>query len=174
MGEDHHRRYQACNECAITSISWNEAQTYVTKLSQLTGKDYRLPSEAEWEYACRGAQSGEKYCGGNDADLVRNWLIGLSGGSDAMRGKKQPNGFGLYDMSGNAREWVEDVWHESYIGAPSDGSVWNDSGDKNWRVIRSSSWARTHELSVRSSVRFGDEVEIGRDYYGFRVARSLP
>jgi formylglycine-generating enzyme required for sulfatase activity len=120
-------KHAACDDCPVEAISWNDAQAFVEKLSGMTGKIYRLPSEAEWEYACR-AGGRQAYCGSDDVDRVA-WhgaLVGggNSGGETHPVGQKQANAFGLYDMSGNVAEWVEDCYHENYNGAPVDGSAW--------------------------------------------------
>ena len=116
-----------CDDCPVEGISWNDAKMYVEKLSRMTGKVYRLPSEAEWEYACR-AGGRQEYCGSDAIDSVA-WhgaLIG-SGNSEGKPhpvGQKQANHFGLHDMSGNVAEWVEDCYHAHYDGGPVDGSAW--------------------------------------------------
>jgi formylglycine-generating enzyme required for sulfatase activity len=123
-------RLARCDDCPVEGISWNDAKLYVDKLSRMTGKIYRLPSEAEWEYACR-AGGRQEYCGSDTADSVA-WhgaLLG-SGNSDGRThpaGQKQANAFGLHDMSGNVSEWVEDCYHARYADGPSDGSAWTTS-----------------------------------------------
>ena len=121
-----------CDDCPVEGISWHDAKLYVARLSRMTGKIYRLPSEAEWEYACR-AGGRHEYCGSDAADSVA-WhgaLLG-SGNSDGEThpaGQKQANAFGLHDMSGNVSEWVEDCYHARYAGGPTDGSAWITSED---------------------------------------------
>lgn len=116
-----------CDNCPVEGVNWNDAKAYVAKLSRMTGKLYRLPSEAEWEYACR-AGGRHEYCGSDALDSVA-WhgaLIGSgnSGGRPHPVGQKQANAFGLHDMSGNVAEWVEDCYHARYNGGPVDGSAW--------------------------------------------------
>src|SRR5205085_3640525 len=114
---------------------------------QMTGKEYRLPSEAEWEYACRAGTTGD-YAGNLDA---MGWDFSNSGSQTHPVGQKQPNSFGLYDMHGNVWEWCEDYYHSSYVGAPTDGSAWL-SGDSSYRVLRGGSWSSDGD-KLRSALR---------------------
>src|ERR1019366_4078855 len=112
----------------VEQVSWADAQKYIQKLNAKTGKQYRLPSEAEWEYACRGGSRNE-YCGSDNVDSVAWYTAnstsqGNSGRSTHAVATLSANGFGLFDMSGNVWEWVEDSYHASYTGVPSDGSIW--------------------------------------------------
>ena len=156
----------------MESVSWNEVQTFIKTLNQKTGGHYRLPSEAEWEYACRAGQD-TLYCGGNDLDAVA-WHYGNSGNETHPVGGKQANAFGLYDMSGNVWEWVQDCYHDSYQGAPNDGSIFNDGTNcaSSRRVIRGGSW-NIEPVALRSAYRlryFPDD----RSYsFGFRLAQDL-
>ena len=126
----------------VINVSWDEAKDYVEWLSSETGATYRLPSEAEWEYAAR-AGSATKYSWGNEIGANRancdNDHCGDQWKHTAPVGSFPPNGFGLYDMHGNVWEWVEDCWNGSYAGAPSDGVAWV-SGDCAERVLRGGSW----------------------------------
>ena len=159
-----------CDDCPAENLSWNAAQEFVRRLSVKTGKQYRLPSEAEWEYACRaGAQ--QEYCGGDDVDSVA-WHEGnSSGGAHSVAGK-QANAFGLHDMSGNVWEWTADCWNNGYNGAPSDGSAWISGGCSS-RVIRGGSWYYKSRY-LGASVRAGSGVDDRGNNDGVRVARSLP
>jgi len=131
--------FSSCgDDCPVEKVSWNDIQEFLKILKRKTGLNFRLPSEAEWEYACRGGVANETYCGGNEAGRV-GWYKGNSGSKTHGVGGKAPNGFGLYDMSGNVWEWTEDCWNDSYNGAPRDGSAWH-SGDCSRRVLRGGSW----------------------------------
>ena len=126
----------------VINVSWDEAKDYVEWLSSETGATYRLPSEAEWEYAAR-AGTANKYSWGNEIGANRancqNDHCGDQWKRTAPVGSFPPNGFGLYDMHGNVWEWVEDCWNGSYAGAPADGDAWR-SGDCAKRVLRGGSW----------------------------------
>jgi formylglycine-generating enzyme required for sulfatase activity len=141
-------------------------------LSYKTGKNYRLPSEAEWEYAARAGNSG-KWSFGNDVSQLGAyaWFSANSDHKSHPVGQKKPNAFGLHDMHGNAREWVEDVWHANYNGAPSDGSAWTSGGDQARRVLRGGAWGGGPEI-LRSAIRNleapGDRI----NGTGMRIART--
>jgi formylglycine-generating enzyme required for sulfatase activity len=142
---------RACGDnCPVEQISWDDAQRFLAKLNQLNdGFDYRLPSEAEWEYACRAGTTGD-YAGNLGA---LGWFDNNSGNQIHPVGQKQPNGFGLYDMHGNVNEWAQDWYHLNlgYRGAPADGSAW-ESGTERFRVLRGGS-ARNTAANLRSSSR---------------------
>ena len=125
----------------VEQVSWDNAQKFIEKLNKLTGKTYRLPSEAEWEYAARGGKQskGFMYAGSNKLKEV-GWYNGNSHRETKPVGLKLPNELGLYDMSGNVWEWCADVWHENYNGAPEDGSAWLSGGEQARRVVRGGSW----------------------------------
>ena len=125
----------------VESVSWEDAQQFLEKLNELTGKAYRLPTEAEWEYAARGGQQskGYKYAGSNKLKEV-GWYAENSHVETKAVGLKYPNELGLYDMSGNVWEWVEDHWHDNYNGALADGSAWVDSEKGPFRVLRGGAW----------------------------------
>lgn len=106
--------FKGCDDCPVEGVSWYEVKKYIDQLNAKTGKQYRLPSESEWEYACRGGKAGEKYCGGNDVGLV-GWYGKNSADKTHPVGQKQPNGYGLVDMSGNVNEWVEDVYPDTNL-----------------------------------------------------------
>lgn len=162
--------FKDCGDsCPVEQVSWNDAQEYISKLSAAAGKQYRLPSESEWEYACRGGGL-TRYCGSDNVDSV-SWYSDNSEKRTHQAGGKQMNGFGLYDMSGNVWEWVEDSYHDNYRGAPVDGSVWDGDGAK--RVIRGGSWIYISQNS-RAAERFG-YMPVRRDkYLGFRLVRTIP
>jgi formylglycine-generating enzyme required for sulfatase activity len=120
----------------VDNVTWYAAVEFCRQLRYLTGEFYRLPTEAEWEYACRAGGTGDV----RDAMDSVAWYDGNSGDATHPVGGKQPNGFGLYDMHGNVQEWVEDVQHDNYYGAPADGSAWTLGGDRNRRVARGTSY----------------------------------
>ena len=161
----------------VINVSWDDAKEYVTWLSSETGAEYRLLSEAEWEYAAR-AGSTMKYSWGNTIGTNRaNCYVEFCGDSweyTAPVGSFAPNAFGLYDMHGNVWEWVEDCWNDTYSGAPADGSVWW-SGDCAKRVLRGGSWV-SGPGDLRAANR--DRNSSGVRYYLYRFpggpdARSL-
>ena len=158
------------------NVSWNDAQAYVSWLSAETGVRYRLPSEAEWEYAAR-AGTTTAYSWGNEIGSNRAscYLCGSQwdGEMTATVGSFGANAWGLHDMHGNVWEWVEDCWHETYVGAPADGSAWTAGGNCGLRVLRGGSWLGDPR-DLRAASRYGDDAG-GRNYdiFGFRVARTL-
>ena len=163
-------KFSSCgDDCPVEQVSWNDAQSFIQKLNAKTGKQYRLPSEAEWEYACRAGGQHE-YCGSDNVGSVA-WYASNSGEKIHPVSRKQPNAFGLVDMSGNVGEWVEDSFHDSYNGAPADGSVWPGDGEK--RVLRGGSWDFGPQFA-RAAYRNGGEPANRGSILGFRVARMLP
>jgi formylglycine-generating enzyme required for sulfatase activity len=154
----------------VEQVSWNDAQAFCRKLSQITGKTYRLPTEAEWEYACR-AGTTTRYYFGDDASQLGDyaWYDGNSQDKTHPVGQKKPNAWGLYDMSGNVWEWCEDNWHSSYENAPRDGSAWL-TNDNDYPILRGGSWYC--DLSAcRSAYRLSDGLRRSDHYggLGFRV-----
>jgi len=158
----------------VINVSWEDAKLYVAWLSQKTGQKYRLPSEAEWEYAARAgtrtpfwwgreAGAGHAQCDGCGSPIKQQVV---------PAGSFRPNGFGLYDTSGNAAEWVEDCWNDSYRNAPKDASPWT-SGDCRLRVLRGGNFL-SKASDVRSSARFRYDVDVRYYANGFRVVRELP
>ena len=149
-------------------MNWNDAKQFVSRLSAKTGKTYRLPSEAEWEYACR-AGGRQEYCGSDRADDVA-WYSGNSGSATHSVAGKQANAWGLHDMSGNVWEWTEDCWNGNYSSAPTDGSAWT-AGDCSQRVVRGGSWF-SYPLNLRSAYRGRFTAADRYNDLGFRVART--
>lgn len=163
-------RIDSCgNKCPVENVSWNDVQIFIQKLNAKTGKRYRLPSEAEWEYACR-AGGKQQFCGGDEVDSVA-WYGRNSDSVVHPVATKQANAFGLFDMSGNVWEWVEDSFHNNYTGAPTDGDAWQ--GDGAMRVVRGGSRSDSAP-GVRASARDGFEPEYRFNGFGFRLARTLP
>ena len=158
----------------VINVSWSDAQDYVEWLSGQTGAEYRLPSEAEWEYAAR-AGTTTKYGWGDAVGLDRaNCGLGCSDRFvfTAPAGSFRPNGFGLHDMHGNVLEWVEDCWNFSYAGAPSDGGAWI-RGDCDTRVVRGGAWhGNPRALRAASRLRYRPDDD-RLLFIGFRVARTL-
>jgi len=156
----------------VENISWNDAQLYVKKLSQKTGKKYRLPSEAEWEYAAR-AGSTAKYPWGDAINQIDEYAWSKNNATSTKAvGLKKPNQFGLHDMIGNIAEWTEDCWQSTYQNAPADGSAWL-SGNCSLRVLRGGAWGDDPQ-NLRVTVRDGTHPTYYRfSTSGFRVARDL-
>lgn len=151
-------------------VSWDDAQAYVQWLSLKAGKNYRLPTEAEWEYACR-AGGRHDFCGSNNPDEVA-WHEKNSDYATHQVATRRPNAFGLFDMSGNVEEWTQDCFNDNYMGAPKDGRPWL-SGDCNYRPTRGGHFGS--DLSGIQSSSRGDTPRSSRDHmFGFRTARSLP
>jgi formylglycine-generating enzyme required for sulfatase activity len=155
----------------IIGVSWNDAKAYGVWLSKKTGKDYQLPTEAQWEYACRAGSTG-KYSFGNDKSQLGNygWYRDNSGRTTHPVGGKKPNAWGLYDMYGNVEEWLEDKWHDSYSGAPSDGSAWMAGGDSNIHLIHGGSWY-VDDYGLRCAYRVGGATTVWIYFVGFRISR---
>jgi formylglycine-generating enzyme required for sulfatase activity len=158
----------------VINVSWSDAKEYVAWLSQKTGKPYRLPSEAEWEYAARGGTKTPFYWGTQVGARMANCRDCQTGEpvQTLSVGSFPPNPFGLNDMAGNAAEWLEDCWNESYKGAPSDGSAWTN-GSCSLRVLRGGSFD-TQSAYLKSAARFRYDSDVRYFGNGFRVARKLP
>ncbi|MCZ8048393.1 MAG: SUMF1/EgtB/PvdO family nonheme iron enzyme [Microcystis aeruginosa K13-05] len=148
-------KFQNNPQNPVEKVSWNDAQAFCQKLSQITGKTYRLPTEAEWEYACR-AGTTTRYYFGDDTNQLGDyaWYGGNSQKTTHPVGQKKPNAWGLYDMSGNVWEWCEDNWHNTYENAPRDGSAWLIK-DNDYYIVRGSSWYGNPDL-CRSASRNND------------------
>jgi formylglycine-generating enzyme required for sulfatase activity len=156
----------------VEQVSWNDAQEFVKKLNQKTGKQYKLPSEAEWEYAARGGSPSAFSFGDTAIDVGRYaWFNRNSGNKTNPVGEKLPNNFGLYDMHGNVSEFTQDCWNNNYSGAPQDGSAWT-VGNCSMRVLRGGSWLHPIQ-GLRSANRGWLSPAVRELHYGFRVARSL-
>jgi len=164
----------ASKTAPVRNLSWDDAQAYVKWLTKTTGKTYRLPSEAEWEYAARGGTT-TTYWWGNEMrkgyadckDCGEPWRKD----SPVNVGSFIPNPFGLFDMNGSVWEWVGDCWHSSYKGAPADGRVWDEAGCP-MRVIRGGSWP-DGAAYMQSSTRFKYSASVRQSQNGMRVAREM-
>lgn len=188
--EDDHAGKRADSNLPVIHVSWNDAKAYTDWLTRETGKAYRLPSEAEFEYVLRaGSDTRFPWGDGNPSRVVgnltgdgdrsasrRNWVNAFPGYNDNYWGPApvrsfEPNRFGLYDLAGNVSEWVEDCWHDNYQRAPADGSAWVNPGCTR-RVIRGASWASAPD-QVRSGFRLTASPSTVNPRLGFRVARDL-
>ena len=162
----------------VEQVSWYDAIEFCARLSKLTGREYRLPSEAEWEYACRAGTTTPFYFGETITGELANYRASETYAGEAKGeyreetnsvGQFPPNAFGLYDMHGNVWEWCADTWHDNYDGAPTDGSVWTENGNNNRSPMRGGS-LYTYPYVCRSASRSCNDR---RDYYyfdfGFRV-----
>ena len=158
----------------VINVSWDDAKAYAAWLSQQTGKTYRLPTEAEWEYAAR-AGSITKYPWGDEVGLNNANCDGCGSQWDnkqtAPVGSFAANAFGLHDMHGNVWEWVQDCHHSSYEGAPVDGAA-REQCDSSSRVLRGGSWL-SNPSRLRSACRGGNSASITVLTYGFRLAQDL-
>jgi len=171
MGSNPSAFSQCGDDCPVDSVSWNDAQDFAQRLSQKTGKQYRLPSEAEWEYAARAGSSTKWSFGDSEHQLGDYaWFSANSQGKTQRVAQKRPNAFGLFDMHGNVWEWVQDCWHGDYSGTPTDGSAWTTGCSNNWRVLRGGSWYGS-PASLRSADRLRDAPVI-RGGGGLRLART--
>lgn len=163
--------------CPVDNVSWHDASRFCEQLSQRVGRDYRLPSEAQWEYACRaGAASpfsfGEtlstELANYNGEFTYRAEPKGVYRHVTTDVGNFPPNAFGLFDMHGNVWEWCADSWHISYEGAPADGNVWRSGGERGFRVARGGCWHDTPDV-CRSAARLRLKAREGDEIVGFRV-----
>jgi len=181
---------RALPEEPVVHVSWHDAQAYLAWLSRQTGKNYRLPTEAEFEYALRAGSQWTYHWGpdlpsavvenlageGDRSPSGSKWGVSFPDYSDghwgpAPVGQFRPNAMGLYDMGGNVMEWTEDCWHDSYVRAPANGSAWVNPGCTQ-RVVRGGSWAATPVLA-RSAFRKSMNATDTDVRVGFRVARDL-
>jgi formylglycine-generating enzyme required for sulfatase activity len=158
----------------ITNVLWRDAMAYCSWLERITGERYRLPTEAEWEYACR-AGTMTRYSFGDDPEQLGDhaWYKANSGGQTHPVGRKLPNPWGLYDMHGHVWEWCADPWHDSYRGGPDDGSAWLAGADLRRRVLRGGSRGDDAPL-LRSADRDWLATIYESIGLGFRIARTLP
>jgi len=161
------------DDLPVEEVSWNDAQEFIKKLNdkEVTDK-YRLPSEAEWEYAARAGTTTRYSFGNDDSDLGDYaWYRDNSGSKTHPVGQKQPNPWDLYDMHGNVLEWVQDQNHGSYDGAPTDGSAWED-GSSSFRVLRGGGFSR-YARYCWSAVRQNGDPDLRGSFIGFRLLQEL-
>jgi formylglycine-generating enzyme required for sulfatase activity len=154
----------------VIHVSWHDAQAYCAWLSLQTQQSYRLPSEAEWEYAAR-AGTETAYWWGNEFDAGKANGAGAIG-KTTLAGHYPANPWGLLDTAGNVWEWVQDVWHEGYQGAPEDGEAWLADGDPALRGIRGGSGFNI-PLNLRAANRFRFHPDVANYILGFRLARDV-
>ncbi|PZV18962.1 MAG: serine/threonine protein kinase [Pseudanabaena sp.] len=165
----------------VETVTWYDTQVFCQKLAERTGRPYRLPSESEWEYACRagtltafgfGETIAANLANYNGASPYKYAPQGISNSSTTEVGTYPANGFGLHDMHGNVWEWCADNWHDDYDLLPKDGSAWTQGGDCSCRVIRGGSW-RDPAHYCRSAKRSKNAVSQGDRITGFRIAVTL-
>jgi formylglycine-generating enzyme required for sulfatase activity len=165
----------------VENVSWEDARLFCSRLSKKTGRAYRLPSEAGWEYACRAGSESSFHFGDTLTTDLANYVgehiflaesKGIYRHSTTEAGCFPPNAFGLYDMHGNVWEWCADAWHDDYQGAPLDGSVWDTNDMHAPRVLRGGSW---HEIpgNCRSATRLRMGAGEREDFFGLRVALQM-
>jgi formylglycine-generating enzyme required for sulfatase activity len=162
----------------VDQVSWEEAVEFCARLSKYTRHKYRLPSESEWEYACRAGSTTPFHFGETITPELANCkegarssspLAGSSSGAAMEVGSRGvANAFGLYDMHGNVQEWCLDFWHDNYQGAPPAGSAWESAGDKRYRVLRGGSWTTESQL-CRSAERDRAVPSFKNPGVGFRI-----
>jgi formylglycine-generating enzyme required for sulfatase activity len=154
--------FSSCGEdCPVEQVRWDDAQAFISRLNNQSGRRYRLPTEAEWHYACTSGGKSEEYCGGNNVDTVA-WYKGNSGSKTHPVGQKQPNGLGLHDMSGNVGEWVQDWYGDKY---PSSQRNPTGPSSGNHHLARGGSW----RYNVSASYRSGINVPNRGGPIGFRL-----
>ena len=168
-------------DCPVECVTWHDAVEFCERLSQHTKRTYRLPSEAEWEYACRAGTTTPFHFGPTISPKFANYdgtRVYGDGFEGEYRKKTTPvgsfkvaNAFGLYDMHGNVREWCADHRHDNYDGAPTDGSAWIEGGDGSYRVLRGGSWFLNPQF-CRSASRVRLDPDLVGSSSGFRVVCS--
>lgn len=176
-GEFRHFRHahapDDADDLPVVHVNWHDAHAYCKWLRDRTGRVYRLPTEAEWEFACRAGSRTPFSCGDEITPAFANFLLDEYGarigvGRRTAVGSYPPNQFGLCDLHGNVCEWVEDVWHPDYHGAPADGTAWAEPGDQR-HVVRGGAWDYLPRL-LRSAWRDWRPADHRADNIGFRVA----
>ena len=173
MGNNPSHHSQCGDDCPVEQVTWNDAKDFARRLSQKTGKQYRLPSEAEWEYAAKAGSSSKWSFGDNESQLGDYaWVDPNSRHYKTQRvAQKRPNAFGLFNMHGNVTEWVQDCYHDNYTGAPSGGSAWTTGCARPVRgLVRGGSW---FPGDMRSAARIGVSPDGGSPFGGLRIARTL-
>jgi len=165
--------FSSCGDtCPVETVSWNDIQGFIQKLNSKTGKTYRLPTEAEWEYATRSGGKKEKYAGtSSDSDLDSYaWYNSNSNDETHPVGQKKPNGLGIYDMSGNVYEWCQDWFNPSYYRQKTRDNPQGPSSESK-RVFRGGSWVN-EPMFLRASDRNDEDPSISHHRIGFRLLRT--
>lgn len=165
------RYFAGCDSCPVERVSWDHVQEFIRELNRLTGQNYRLPTEAEWEYAAKGGtlSRGFKYSGGNSLDSVA-WYDANAGNKAHPTGRKKPNELGIYDMSGNIYEWCSDWYSPDYYKiSPEENPTGPAEGTE--RIIRGGSWFFDRS-GLRVAEREGANPDFRYGYIGFRLCRS--
>ncbi len=162
-------------EHPVEQVSWQDTQAFLEKLNKaVDGPAFRLPTEAEWEYACRAGTEGRYYHGEEQSGLEQvSWYGDHARAQTHPVGRKAPNPWGLHDMLGNVWEWVEDDWHENYEGAPTDGSAWVEAPRREKKVRRGCGWYCPHDGGTRVADRSGAEPDYRVNDGGFRLVREI-
>ena len=186
MGNNPSKFSDCGDNCPVERVSWDGILQYLIKLNGMTGMKYRLASEAEWEYAARAGCSTAFNVGGQCRDKIEASEANFDGNytyNGSAKGVYRQktievgsfgaNNWGLHNMHGNVWEWVEDVWHDNYAGAPTDGSAWKSGGDSSRRVLRGGAWVN-YPGSLRSATRYGIAPGYRYGSFGFRLARTVP
>ncbi len=171
--EDYYKKMCLEDNCPAIGVDWNGAKSYTKWLSQKTGQNYRLPTEAEWEYVAR-AGTQTKWSFGDKESQLKNyaWYDANSDSKTHPKGTKKPNPWGVYDIHGNVWEWCEDWYVDNYKNTPKNGSA-NAKGDKKYRVLRGGSWSNS-AIDTRSAYRGRSNPTISFNDVGFRLQRTLP
>ncbi len=167
----------------VENVSWDDTQEFINKLNKQSGRNYSLPSEAQWEYAAR--ERGKKVRFGNGKDIIdpaeanfdsseeyQEWYsrAGEYRESTVPVDSFSPNALGLYNMSGNVWEWCQDIWHDNYEGAPTDGSAWETGGEGSLRLVRGGGWD-VYPWWLRAAYRLGYRAVLRGNYLGFRLSQ---
>lgn len=168
------RKFAASERQPVVRVSWNEARAFCTQLSAKTGRAYRLPSEAEWEYACRAGTATRFWSGTTLTPDAANFEAAGRSVTVPVGSLGAANAFGLFDMHGNVWEWCEDRWNSDYQGAPADGSAWTSGDDERTRVLRGGSWAAPGRFCRSAARTFAGEPTVRSSKIGFRLAMSAP
>ncbi len=165
--------FKDCDECPVESVSWDDIQEFLQNLNEKSGKKYRLPTEAEWEYAARGGNKSQNFkYSGSDFLNEAAWYKHNADDKTHPVGRKKANELGLYDMSGNVWEWCEDVWHVNYVGAPTDGVTWKTvvGGEQGIHVVRGGSFDY-NPYNCRVAQRYKGIYNLQLRNQGFRLAQ---